>query len=101
MTFQEIRHTLRAIKLNKMDPATSIDILVSTMENLAIRNELLAHKHDQLFQTLIAMKKRTKKGKPMGLVDPEHPGQAQFSHQQKLHVHERLKRKRWHKQSKK
>jgi hypothetical protein len=52
--------------------------LVKASEKLAISNEILAHENRDLRSTLISEKRRRKKGKAMGLLDPDQPGQAQF-----------------------
>jgi len=45
---------------------------------MSIENEILRHENQGLRETLIDEKKRRKRGKPMGLIDKDRPGEAQF-----------------------
>ncbi|KAN0072533.1 hypothetical protein V8E54_009462 [Elaphomyces granulatus] len=59
-----------------LDP--KISKLIKATERLVIRNEILEHNNKSLSQALCTEKKRQKRGKPMGLVDKDNPGESQF-----------------------
>ena len=73
-----VRRTLKRIKRGELAPDASMDLMVKSMEQLSFRNELLIHENRGLNAALIDEKKKRKRGKPMGLLAPDQPGQAQF-----------------------
>jgi hypothetical protein len=78
MSVRGVRRALKAVsKDNKvLDP--NISKLVKATEKLAVRNEILEHTNQNLHNALCEEKKRRKRGKKMGLIDNDNPGEAQF-----------------------
>jgi hypothetical protein len=78
MSVRGVRRAVKAVgrEHKVLDP--KISKLIKATERLAIRNEILEHNNKNLSQALCTEKKRRKRGKPMGLVDKDNPGEAQF-----------------------
>ena len=53
-------------------------LLIRASEKLAAQNEILLHQNRSLSETLVQEKRRRKRGKAMGLLDKDRPGEAQF-----------------------
>jgi DDE superfamily endonuclease len=73
-----VRRMAKAIKMEENRLSHEIEQLIKASEKLAITNEILAHENQDLRSTLVEEKRRRKRGKAMGLLDPDQPGQAQF-----------------------
>ena len=73
-----VRRAVKAIRSEKTDIATGLDLIIRASEKLAIRNEILEYEVKGLRTALVGEKKRRKKGKPMGLFIKNEPGQAVF-----------------------
>jgi hypothetical protein len=78
MSVRGVRRAVKAVgrEHKVLDP--KISKLIKATERLVIRNEILEHNNKNLNQALCTEKKRRKRGKPMGLVDKDNPGEAQF-----------------------
>ena len=80
-TPNSVRGVRRAIKaLRVEDPAlgSGVDLIVRGMEKLVVERDILQHQVDQLRGTIVNEKKRRKRGKNMGLLIKDEPGQAMF-----------------------
>jgi hypothetical protein len=73
-----IRRTIKAIAKEEDHPSNEMKQLMKASEKLAITNEIQAHEIQGLRSALITEKQRRKRGKAMGLLDSDRPGQAQF-----------------------
>ena len=68
--------------------------MIKASEKLAFEREFLEHDNMRLKQAAAQEKARRRKGKPMGLFEPDCPGQARFFSPSKIAaVRERLKDK--------
>lgn len=55
-----------------------MDLLVRAAEKLSIKKDILEHKNAGLREALIDERKRRKRGKKLGLLTGDEPGQAVF-----------------------
>ena len=73
-----VRRTVKAIVREENIATTNVNSLIRAAEKLSVENDILRHENQGLRGALIGEKNRRKRGKPMGLVDNDRPGQAQF-----------------------
>lgn len=79
-----VRNAMETRKLTKIvrrelpNRSSNIDLLIQSLEEMQIENELLRHENVALRNTLISEKRRQKKGKPLGLVPEGEEKHAQF-----------------------
>lgn len=73
-----VRRTIRAISKEEGYLSQPVELIMKASEKLAVKNEILEHQNKSLHQALIGEKKRRTRSKPMGLVDKDNPGRAQF-----------------------
>ena len=73
-----LRRTVRAYHKGDIDEDPGVDLIIRGAEKLAIENEILKHETKGLRTALVEVAKRHKRGKAMGLIDKERPGDAQF-----------------------
>lgn len=73
-----VRRTVKAIMREEAAVSNGIGNLIRAAEKLSVENEILRHENKGLRETVIGEKKRRKRGHAMGLIDKDHPGQAQF-----------------------
>jgi len=78
MSLRGVRRAIKTVAKDHKVLDPTISKLVKATEKLAIRNEILEHNNQNLRQALCEEKQRRKRGKPMGLVDKDNPGEAQF-----------------------
>ena len=74
-----VRRCTKALKKADMEMAAGIELIVRAAEKISIQKELLEHENIGLRNALILEQKRRKRGKKMGILDPEEPGQAVFA----------------------
>lgn len=73
-----VRRAVKALRAEASSMAAGVDLIIRASEKLAVRAELLEHENAGLRAALVDEKKRRKRGKPMGLVVKDQPGQAMF-----------------------
>lgn len=73
-----IQRTLKAISKDKLDITAGLELIAKASEKLAIRADLMEHENRGLRQVIINEKRHRKKGKAMGLLAKNEPGQAMF-----------------------
>jgi hypothetical protein len=73
-----VRRTIRAIAKEKGYHSRPVELIMKASEKLALKNEILEHQNKSLHEALIGEKKRRTRSKPMGLIDKDNPGRAQF-----------------------
>jgi phage-related minor tail protein len=78
LTIRRLRKATKMLRTAQEDQHNQVQQLIVTSEKLVIRNEILEHEIRMLRATLIDEKRRRKRGKKMGLIDLDNPGQAQF-----------------------
>jgi hypothetical protein len=78
VTPHAIRTLQREIARNQVHQTEAIQRLTKATEKLAIALEISNHENARLKEALIEYNHRKKRGKPMRLLDPDKPGQAQF-----------------------
>jgi hypothetical protein len=78
ITPRAIRALQREIARNQVDQTEAIQRLTKATEKLAIALEISNHENTGLKEVLVEYNHRKKRGKPMRLLDPDKPGQAQF-----------------------
>ena len=69
---------IKAIKKDQGDLDAKIDSLCRTAEKMAIGKEICEHENVGLRMALIEEQKRRKRGKRLGILDKDEPGQAVF-----------------------
>ncbi|EED19578.1 conserved hypothetical protein [Talaromyces stipitatus ATCC 10500] len=72
-----IRRTIRAIQ-QEGDLTQATKLVMKAAQKLIIRNEILEHQYKGLVNALVNEKNRQRRGRPLGLIDKENPGEAQF-----------------------
>jgi hypothetical protein len=91
---RDLRRTVKTIHKKATEITEELGLLIKASEKLAIENEVLQHDNMRMKQAAIWEKTRRKRGKPMGLFEPDRPGEAQFFSPSKIAtVRERLKDK--------
>ena len=65
-------------KTEESDLGASIDLIIRATEQFVVGRDILQHEVQQLRGTLVAEKKRRKRGKDMGSLAKEESGQAMF-----------------------
>ncbi|KAN0085067.1 hypothetical protein V8E54_001534 [Elaphomyces granulatus] len=78
MSVRAVRRTVKAIVREENIASNHVDHLIRAAQKLSIEKEILEHENKSLRRALIDEKNRRKRGKPMGLIDKDRPGQAQF-----------------------
>ena len=73
-----VRRHIKAIKRTQGQLTMEVDLLLRAVEKLSVKNEILDHECSGLRTTLIAEKKRRKRGKKMRILNKEESGQAVF-----------------------
>ena len=73
-----LRRAVKAIRTDSIDIGAELDLIIRASEKLAIQAEILRHENLGLRTALVDVKKRRKRGKPMGLFVKDEPGQAMF-----------------------
>ncbi|EED21380.1 pogo transposable element, putative [Talaromyces stipitatus ATCC 10500] len=73
-----IRRTLKAIRQEKSDLSEATQLALKALQKYAVQNEILEHQQQGLVDALIGEKKRQKRGRPLGLINKDNPGEAQF-----------------------
>ena len=73
-----VRRTIRAISKEEGYLSQPVELIMKASEKLAVKNEILEHQNKSLHQALIGGKKRRTRSKPIGLIDKDNPGRAQF-----------------------
>jgi len=88
----DLRRTVKMIRKKAMEVTEEMELVIKASEKLAFEKEILEHDNMRLKQAAALEKTRRKRGKPMGLFEPDCPGQAQFFSPSKIAaVRERLK----------
>ena len=77
-TLRAIRRHIKTIRKDQGALEDKVDQLARAAEKLAISKEILQHEINGLQEALLNERKRRKRGKKMGLVDKDEPGQAVF-----------------------
>jgi hypothetical protein len=91
---RDLRRTVRMIRKKATAITKEMELVIKASEKLAFEKDVLEHDNMRLRQAAAWEKARRKKGKPMGLFEPDCPGQAQFFSPSKIAaVRERLKDK--------
>ncbi|EED15654.1 conserved hypothetical protein [Talaromyces stipitatus ATCC 10500] len=72
-----IRRTIRAIQ-QEGDLTQATKLVMKAAQKLIIQNEILEHQYKGLVNALVNEKNRQRRGRPLGLIDKENPGEAQF-----------------------
>ncbi|EED11969.1 conserved hypothetical protein [Talaromyces stipitatus ATCC 10500] len=62
----------------KSDLSEATQLALKALQKYAVQNEILEHQQQGLVDALIGEKKRQKRGRPLGLIDKDNPGEAQF-----------------------
>jgi len=73
-----IRRTIKAIQQEEGNLTQATELMIKAAQKLVIRNEILEHQYKGLLTALVNEKKRQKRGKPLGLIDKDNLGKAQF-----------------------
>jgi hypothetical protein len=73
-----VRRTIRAIAKEEGYLSRPVELAIKASEKLVIENDILQHQNKMLHEALIGEKKRRTRSKPMGLIDKDNPGRAQF-----------------------
>jgi hypothetical protein len=67
----QVRQLVKSIRKEEGPVSSRVDLLITSMERMVIKNELLRHDNTFLNRTLIEEKKRRQRGKPAGLISSE------------------------------
>ncbi|EED22587.1 hypothetical protein TSTA_060790 [Talaromyces stipitatus ATCC 10500] len=67
-----------AIQQEEGDLTQATKLVMKAAQKLIIRNEILEHQYKGLVNALVNEKNRQRRGMPLGLIDKENPGEAQF-----------------------
>ena len=79
-----LRRQIKAAKQASEAFTKEMDLVVRAAEKLSIKNEILEHENAGLRGALIQEQKRRKRGKKMGILSKEQPGQAMFASPAKI-----------------
>jgi hypothetical protein len=77
-SIRAIRRTIKAIQQEKGDLSEATQLAIKALEKTSVRNEILEHQYKGLVNALINEKNRQKQRRPLGLIDKDNPGKAQF-----------------------
>jgi hypothetical protein len=86
ITPRAIRALQREISYNQVHQTKAVQKLTKATERLAIALEISNHENAGLKEALIEYNHRKKRGKPMKLLDPDKPGQAQIFSPRKIRI---------------
>ena len=73
-----MRRAIKGLKTKDLHISENMDLIIRGIEKLAVEKDILEYINNGLVEALIEKKKRRKRGKPMGLISLNAPGQAMF-----------------------
>jgi len=79
-----VRRTIKAIQRENGTLSEDMQLAIRALERFSIQNEILEHSQQGLLKALIGEKKSKKRGRALGLIDKDNPGEAQFFSPEKV-----------------
>lgn len=79
-----VRRTIKAIRQENTALSGDMQLAIKALEKLSIEKEILEHTQQGLLKALVGEKKSKKRGRPLGLIDKDNPGEAQFFSPEKV-----------------